>query len=491
MDEQTTLPKGLLLVGLGAGGPELLTRQAWAILQRAELIFLRTRRHPALEHFPDAERLQSFDHLYEQASDFETVYQEIVGMLLQELARRDTVVYAVPGHPLIAETTGPELLLRCREQGIPVQVVSGLSFVDAVCTALNLDLFPQTSLADAFEIAAGHVPPFPVDQPALIAQIHSRQMASEVKLSLMSVYPDEHPVRLVHAAGTPEEVVESLPLYEIDRSAKIGMLTSLYLPAQESPRSFESLHEIMSRLRDPEGGCPWDREQTHVSLRPYLLEETYEVLEALDRGDSEKLVEELGDLLFQVIFHTVIAEEAGDFTLPEVVGGIARKLIRRHPHVFGDLEIDAVEEVLENWDRIKAGEREGNGQAGGSRLDGIPAALPALSQAAAMQRRASRAGFEWPALGGVYEKIQEEIEELRIAESEEERAAELGDLFFALAHLANWYRLDPEDALRQANQRFRKRFGYVEAQVAGLGVPMADLPLETLNQFWEQAKRNN
>jgi len=480
----------ITLLGLGPGDPDLLTRAAWRLLQEASEIHLRTRQHPTVAAFPAGLQVHSFDALYEVGESFEAVYEEIVENVLQLGRRPEGVIYGVPGHPLIAETTGPEILRRAGEAGLSVRIIAGLSFLESVFEALGVDPFPQTALVDAFDLARGHTPLSRVDRPALIAQIHSRRMASEVKLTLMALYPDEHPVHLLHGAGTANARVERLALWEVDRSEHIGLLTSLYLPPLAENTSFESFLEIVSRLRAPEG-CPWDQEQTHLSLRPHLLEETYETLDALDRESPEDLVEELGDLLFQVVFHAVIAAEDGTFTMADVLKGIGDKLIRRHPHVFDALEVAGVEEIILNWDRLKAEERSNKGQTkgseGGSVLSGVPASLPALAQASSLQRRASRTGFEWPDIEGVYSKLEEELDELRSA-PEAERAAELGDVLFVLAHLSNWYGFSAEDALRETNLRFRERFGYVERAAGDAGRDLTEMTLDEMNVLWEKAK---
>jgi tetrapyrrole methylase family protein/MazG family protein len=299
---------GITLLGLGPGDPLLLTRQAWDTLNDAPEITLRTRQHPAVAAFPAGLQVYSFDDLYENAPSFEAVYAEIVDRVLELGSRPQGVIYAVPGHPFIAEATSPEIARRARAAGIVVRVVEGLSFLEAVFSALNLDPFPHTALVDAFELAVAHHPPFPSSAPALIAQIHSRSMASDVKLTLNEVYPDEHLVQLVHNAGTADVFVEQLPLYEIDRSPHIGLLTSLYLPPLGQDTSFEAFQELVAHLRAPEG-CPWDREQDHQTLRPHLLEETYEALAALDADDPQAMCEEFGDLLLQIVLHTQIANE--------------------------------------------------------------------------------------------------------------------------------------------------------------------------------------
>lgn len=483
--ERTT--SGITLLGLGPGDPFLLTRQAWEILQQAKEIYLRTRLHPVVTGFPAHLEVHSFDHLYEQSESFAQVYSAIVDEVLALGARPQGVIYAVPGHPCVAESTGPEILRRAREAGLPVRVVEGLSFLEPVCSALGQDLFPHASLVDALDLASAHVPPFPPSAPAVIAQIHSQAIASEVKLTLMSLYPDEHSIVLLHAAGTPDEIVERIPLYAIDRSPHIGLLTCLYLPPLGPASSFEAFQEVIAHLRAPDG-CPWDKEQTHASLRPYLLEETYEVLAALDSGDSESMREEFGDLLLQVVLHAQVASEDGEFTLTDVLQGIHTKIVRRHPHVFGNLDLKDVNGVLKNWEKLKADERNEKGKTQSSLLDGITLALPALVQAEEFQKRVARVGFDWPEIQGVLDKVNEEFLEARTAAGDVERAAEMGDLLFAVVNLARWYRVDAESALREANARFRQRFQFIEAAAREQGKAVSDLSLEEMDDLWQKAK---
>ena len=448
---------GITLLGLGPGDPLLLTRQAWDTLNDAPEITLRTRQHPAVAAFPAGLQVYSFDDLYENAPSFEAVYAEIVDRVLELGSRPQGVIYAVPGHPFIAEATSPEIARRARAAGIVVRVVEGLSFLEAVFSALNQDPFPHTALVDAFELAVAHHPPFPSSAPALIAQIHSRSMASDVKLTLTEVYPDEHPVQLVHNAGTADVFVEQLPLYEMDRSPHIGLLTSLYLPPLGQETSFEAFQELVAHLRAPEG-CPWDREQDHQTLRPHLLEETYEALAALDADDPQAMCEEFGDLLLQIVLHTQIANEYGEFRMTDVIQNIHRKLVHRHPHVFGNLKLSDPQGILENWERLKAAEREANGEGEKSLLDGVALALPALVQAEEYQKRVARVGFDWQSIASALEKARQELEKVERAVAPEERAAGIGDLLFAVVNLARWYELDAESTLREANTRFREQF---------------------------------
>ena len=250
---------------------------------------------------------------------------------------------------------------------------------------------------------------------------------------------------------------------------------------------FQTLVDIVARLRAP-GGCPWDREQTHESLKRTLLEEAHEVLEAIDGADPSVLTEELGDLLVQIAFHADIAREAGHFEMGDVVERINQKLIRRHPHVFGDTTVADAREVERNWERIKAEERAASG-ARKSPVDGIPASLPALAAAQLMQDRVARVGFEWDDVSGVLDKLAEEVDELRAAGTTEEKAHELGDVLFVLVNLARWMDLHAEDVLRQANDRFRSRYLGMEEIAEQRGLDFDALPLDAKEELWQEVKR--
>ena len=250
---------------------------------------------------------------------------------------------------------------------------------------------------------------------------------------------------------------------------------------------FQTLVDIVARLRAP-GGCPWDREQTHESLKRTLLEEAHEVLEAIDAGDPGVLTEELGDMLVQIAFHADIARESGRFEMGDVVERINRKLIRRHPHVFADETVADAREVERNWERIKAQERAASGTRK-SPVDGIPASLPALAAAQLMQDRVARAGFEWDNISGVLDKLAEEVEELRQAETQEEKVHELGDVFFVLVNLSRWMDAHAEDVLRQANTRFRFRYRGMEELAEERGLDFEALSLDEKEELWQEVKR--
>ena len=259
--------------------------------------------------------------------------------------------------------------------------------------------------------------------------------------------------------------------------------------AESAGEKFAELVKIMARLRG-ENGCPWDREQTSESIKPYLVEETYEVLEAIDEQDPAKLKEELGDLMLQIVFHAQMAEETGVFTVSDVLAAINDKLVRRHPHVFGDVKADTAQEVLFNWEQIKQTERRRDkGQA--SLLDGVPREMPALLRAHRLQEKASRVGFDWNEAQEVFRKVEEELGELRAAmqgQAAERVEAELGDLLFALVNLSRFLAVNPEEALRKTIARFIARFRYIEEELARRGRSLRQASLEEMDALWAEAK---
>ena len=484
-NDHRTTTAGITLLGLGPGDPTALTRRAWDWLAGIDKLYLRTVHHPAVASLPAHLTLVSFDELYERHDDFEDVYQAIIEEILA-LGKTASVTYAVPGHPFVAEATCPEIAKRAAAAGIPVQVIDGLSFLEPTFRALKIDPFPDLVLADAIQVSQCQTPGFPPSTPALIAQIYDRDVAAEVKLTLMAAYPDEHPVRLVHAAGTVDELVEDLPLHAIDHSTELGLLSSLYVPPLSTGASFEAFQEVIARLRAPDG-CPWDREQTHLSLRPFLLEEAYETLDALDREDMDDLAEELGDLLLQIVLHAQIATEEGDFNIHHVLEGIGSKLIRRHPHVFSEVGVTGVDGVIRNWEQIKAEERQGHSDGThNGLLNGVPAALPALSQAAQIIERVGRVGFNRLALMGNAEGVHFLLKVLEITD-ETQRKATLGDVLMAVTTLAHQADIDAESALREALTRFRTRFGAMEAAALASGRALMDLSAEEMDRLWQSA----
>ncbi|NIV36304.1 MAG: nucleoside triphosphate pyrophosphohydrolase [Anaerolineae bacterium] len=417
------------------------------------------------------------------------MYEAIADQIVALGRRAEGVVYAVPGHPLVGELSVQGILSRARDEGLRTNLVEGLSFVEPVLSVLGIDGLGGLQLSDATELAAAHHPHLDPDRPALIGQLYGQRLASGVKLTLMNAYPEDWDVTLVRAAGVEGGTALTLPLYELDRGDLCDHLTTLYVPALPQGAGLPALQDTVARLRAPDG-CPWDREQTHQSLRANLLEEAYEVLASLDAEDEGKLCEELGDLLMQIAMHVQIATEEGAFQFSDVIGGIDAKLKRRHPHVFGDLAVESTADVLRTWEAIKAAERTRSQHAGDehSRLEGVPGILPSLARAQALGDRAARGGFDWRDLPGVLDKVGEELAELSESTDREARARELGDLLFSLVNVSRWLQVDAESALRGACDRFVQRYTWMEQHARRQGLDLSSLPLEEQDALWDQAK---
>lgn len=353
-----------------------------------------------------------------------------------------------------------------------------LSLINQAFDSLGISPPSRLILLEANTLSSAHVPPFPPDVPALLLDIKSRDLALHLKTVLLTTYPAEHVVHVVRDGKAEEGRLDDLEFSDS---------VCIYIPPLEEGTSFESFAEIIAHLRAP-NGCPWDREQTHATLRKHLLEESYETIAAIDSGDFNSMREEFGDLLLQVVLQAQIANEGGQFNVNQVIQGIYTKIIRRHPHVFGDLKLEGVEGVLANWEKLKEKER-GERKEDKGLLDGVPLALPALSQAQEYQDRAARVGFDWPEIEGVLEKVKEEIEEIKNAESDFELASELGDLFFALVNVARWKNVDAESALRGTNKKFKHRFGYLEKEVKKDGRNLSELTLEEMDVLWNASKK--
>jgi tetrapyrrole methylase family protein/MazG family protein len=481
----------ITLIGLGpadAGGMSVAARNA---LRAAPRLFVRTARHPAIKELErESLAFESFDSLYDRLESFDAVYDAIAHQII-EAAKTGEVAFAVPGHPLVAEESVRRILSLARDAGIQVRVVGSASFIEPTLSALSLSLNEGLLLLDALSLQSTALRP---DIGTLLYQIYDRETASAAKLALMEQFPDEWEVSVVRSAGVPgEESIENIPLFKLDR-VEVNHLTVAYvppLPPEQRKKQFSDLVYVMARLRG-EGGCPWDREQDHQTLKKYMVEECYEAIEAIDNDDLDALCEELGDVLLQVVFHAQLEAEVGMFTVDDVIARIVDKLIRRHPHVFGDLSVEDSDEVLRNWEQIKKSEK-GEGWRK-SALDGVPVGLPALMRAMEISKRAVKVGFEWEKMEDVLAKMEEEVHELRqalTAGNKPEIESEIGDLLFTVVNVARWQKVDPEEALRRMVNRFSDRFRYIEEAAVAQGRSIQDLTLAQMDALWEEAKKRN
>ncbi|MCR5176605.1 MAG: nucleoside triphosphate pyrophosphohydrolase [Anaerovibrio sp.] len=476
----------ITVTGLGPGAFGLITLDSWERMQNAGTLLLRTAKHPTVPFIREKGVVfESYDSFYDGADSFDELYKAIVADLVRR-AEGEDIVYAVPGSPMVAEKTVVLLRKSCMENGIKLEIIPGMSFVELLYSKLGLDPIDGMTIIDAEDFDK-----LPIDMPTglVITQVYNERIASDTKLSLMEVFPDEYPVTYVHKLGMPDESIREIKLFELDRQPDIDYLTSIYISPFLRKKEFDitPLKDIIHQLRSP-GGCPWDIAQTHESIRINLLEETYEVLEAIDIGDNTLLCEELGDLLLQVVFHARMAEETGAFSMQDVVDGATEKLIRRHPHIFGDVQAADAGEAILTWEAIKKQEKKERK----SVLDGVPSGIPALMGAQKLQHKAAKVGFDWEKIDDVWTKFKEEIDELKEAQREGDAGhiqEELGDVLFTAVNLARFLQVDSELALLECNRKFKARFGFVEEQVKSAGKDWTEWSLEELDNFWNKAKK--
>lgn len=343
------------VVGLGPGDLEQLPMGVYRLLKSNEPIYLRTKLHPVVSELEqEGFKFHSFDEVYEKNEQFEGVYETISAELI-DLASKQDIIYAVPGHPMVAEKSVQ--LLLANKQGIEIDIKGGKSFLDDLFQAIQIDPIEGFQLVDALDLKQDELE---VGQHIIIMQVFNQYIASDVKLTLTEKYPDDHMVALVDAAGSKTEKVDWLPLVEIDRMEGVHNLTSMYVPPlakDDQTKSFQTVQYYIDRITGEQGDV-WIKEQTHESLIPYLKEETAEFIKAVENEDDENMVEELGDILMQVLYHTNLGEQSGYFSLEEVLETLNKKLRRRHPHVFDEVEAASTQEVESLWQKIKAEEME-------------------------------------------------------------------------------------------------------------------------------------
>lgn len=477
----------LTVVGLGPAGLDRLpARVIDRLLDPSITLILRTLRHPAAVELAKLRSATSCDDLYESEPTFDEVYEAIVVRVLAA-AELGPVVYAVPGSAVVGERAATAVSSAAVRTGLSVELIAGESFLDLVYAAARVD-----PIADGVQIVDGRdLPdPFPLHLPTVVTQVDRPVVLADVATTLGRVLPGDTEVVVLARLGGDDEEIIRVPLGDL-HSVPAGPRTTLFLDPPSA-----GWHGLVTTNRRLRAECPWDREQTHHTLVSHLVEEAYETVEALSRLDADaprgdpdfgayaEVEEELGDLLLQVVFHATLAAEAGAFGVEEVAEGIRRKLVRRHPHVFGDVVAEEPEVVLANWEHLKSEEKQRS-----SLMDDVPAALPAMARADKMQRRAASAGFDWETVEPVFAKVHEELEELHAVADSSRAASELGDLLFAVVNLARHLGIDPELALRRSADEFAERFRGVERLAVRQGSDLAALSLEQMDGLWEEVKR--
>ncbi|MET0629117.1 MAG: MazG family protein [Acidimicrobiia bacterium] len=485
------MPGRVTVVGLGPAGADHLLPAARHALEGAGRRFVRTRRHPAVvELEAEGMHFASFDDVYDSSPDLDTAYTRMVDVVLSAAATSH-VVYAVPGSPAVAERTVELLRARVAHGPLRFDVVPGLSFADLAWARLGVD--PMTD--DARVVDARAIDDAELAGALLIAQCDHALVVSDVKLALLEHLAPDTVVTVLQRLGLPDEHVGTVALAELDHDIETDHLTSLFVDAGATGAAHEMvrLFQLAKRLRDP-GGCPWDAEQTHHSLTRYLLEESYEVVEAVESlpidapqggapvGDDAyaALADELGDLLYQVVFHAVLAQEADAFTMADVARGVHDKLVRRHPHVFGDVVADDIPDVMRNWEQIKLEEKGTT-----SLVDGITPGLPSLLYTNKLFRKAASIGLEPGSLAEALTRVDLAVERMRASDATLE--ADLAQLLAAAVVVARAGGVDAESALRGWAARYRDRFAAMEALAIARDVDLATSDEATVAALWLEA----
>jgi tetrapyrrole methylase family protein / MazG family protein len=481
----------VVVVGLGPAGGDLLLPVARRAIEDVAVRFARTRHHPAVEDLVDeGVAFRSFDDLYEQARNLDEVYSGIVRALLEVARSSQEVVYAVPGNPVLAERTVALLHEKAEAGTIELELVPGLSFAELAWGRVGVDPMHGARIVDGRTLTTGDIG---IGGPLLIAQVDNAVLLSDVKLTLLEVHAPDTPVTVLDHLGLPEERVETVVLAELDHRTEPTHLTSLFVDAPASGEVVElaRLLELARTLRRP-GGCPWDAEQTHHSLTRYLLEEAYEVVEAVERLPARTpeggvddaayaaLEDELGDLLYQVVFHAVLAEEAGAFDMVDVARGIHDKLVRRHPHVFGDTEAETSADVMKNWEQIKKEEKGGT-----SLVEGISPGLPSLLYAHKLYRKAASIGLDPGDIETTIARLRTAADAISGAGADDIEAA-LGEFLAAAVAVARAHGIDAESALRGWAAHFRDQFVAMEQLAESEGVDLAAAPPAEVAALWER-----
>ncbi len=491
----------IIVVGLGPGRHKYISSKTWKHLNSGRPLFFRTLKPPAARNFASCKNVRSFDYLIDQSIDSEQVCRTIARRLIRSAMLYGPICYAVSGDPLIGEATVDMLRETAPRSGVELKILPGPPFIEPLLKNLEINLQEGITACDALVLDR-------VKEPGrnhfMITQVYNSELAGRVKKVLKELYLPEHSVTVIKSSGMEKKRFLKLPLKDLDRFSIHGPNTTIYMSPFED-YSIGSLMEVMARLR-AEDGCPWDREQTNHSLRQYLIEESYEVIAAIDALDDTSLREELGDVLLQVVFHSQIASEENRFDFSQVVNDIAAKLIRRHPHVFGKENAADPDQVKLLWEQIKSDERNERSKSdvqhkkndkrssGGSLKDKIfvDHALPALLKSYKLQKKAAEVGFDWPCVEGPLEKVREELDELAEAYRAGDQASieeELGDYLFTVVNISRFLKVNPELALGKTIDKFIERFQYVLEQAEKTGCPISSFSLERLDEWWEEAKK--
>ncbi len=482
----------IIIIGLGPGDYESLTLKTLNIMKKAQCLVLRTEKHPLVEKLKDEGlKFCSCDDIYDSSESFEEVYDRISQRVLDLAKEKEYVVYAVPGHPFAAERS-VQLIIEKSKGCAEVLIEPAMSFIDAVSAILKIDISTGLKIIDGLRLDVQKPDP---NCGNIITQVYSKFIASEVKLKLMDYYNFDCKVCIIRAAGVEElQKFQWIKLYELDKVEWVDYLTSIYIPPSAKDKKYRTMEDLVSIMDILRGdkGCPWDKKQNHETLKPYLLEECYEVIDAIDAEDMDLLIEELGDVLLQVVFHAQIGKEDREFDINDIITRLVNKLIIRHPHVFGDVLVSNESGALKSWEASK---REQKGISTYTEtLVNIPNTMPSLDRSYKIQEKAALAGFDWDNVDGAMAKVDEELLELKEVYNSVKKdkiEEEIGDLLFAVVNVARFLKVRPELALKATIDKFIGRFKFMEETASSLGKKLDTMTLNEMDLLWNKAKTHN
>ncbi len=481
----------IVVIGLGHADVSKMTVEALEKMTNGNIIVLRTERHKVIDYLDENNiKYSSYDYVYEEHDSFDDVYRFITDDLVKKSEKYGIINYCVPGHPVIGDKTVAMLSELKHKDKIDLEIVMGMSFIEPFTSLLQQDATEGLNIINAFYIDSRQIN---INSNNLIVQVYNNIIATEVKLNLIEVYGDDYKVSVINSLDlSSQNNFLNIPLYKLDRTDGFNHETCIFLPSiiMSNRKIYDmyNLLDIMEKLRSKDG-CPWDIKQTHKSLREYVIEEAYEVVEAIDNNDIDLLVEELGDLLLQVVFHCQIANEEGYFNIRDVIDGVCKKLVYRHPHVFGETKVGNISEANISWNVMK--EKEKNITSYTQKLKRIPKSLSALSKSYKVQKKAAGVGFDWNDIHGALDKIKEEADELLEAQRGGDREnieEELGDLLFAVVNVSRFLEVNPEIALNRTISKFIDRFSFIEEESSKLGKNLEEMTLEEMDDLWNMAK---
>lgn len=471
------------IVGMGVGNIEDLTIKAYNALTSGIPSYVRTIRHPVAKQLKEQDvKIETFDNYFEEYDSFDEVYDKITAKIVELSEKYGKINYCTAGSPFYGDIVTKKLLCEYKNE-INIIIIDGMSFLDKCIKLSGYADYKSISILDSLEADEFS---FDINSLNVVTQVYDREIASQLKISLMEVYEDDS---LVQKIDVLEEKIEKVPLFLIDQEKNYGFSTYFCINpieiSENTVYNINNLCRILKTLRGPDG-CPWDIKQTHQSIRQCVIEEAYEVVDAIDNNDIDNLVEELGDLLFQVVFHAEIASEDGFFSFKDVVTNVCNKMYSRHPHVFGNMKASNVDEALNNWETAKQKEKKLSTYT--DNLKNVPKALSPLSRSFKIQKRAADVGFDWPNEIGSINKIKEElfefIEEYKKLDSDK-MESEFGDLIFAMVNFARFMKINPDIALNRTINKFINRFEFIEKNAEK---DLKQMTLEEMDELWEKSK---